>query len=163
VLWKRACLVHRESSDSDTRRRPRRDSSPKRKTRSHGDYPINDDASVTHILQVVFKNDFYINMLWRYRKQPAKGIYLTIQNLVTLFVRIPIWSLIGLTSLGRQSSNWSFQRSLYVRLVRHVMDLMYMSVHCGIRITPLFTIFQSRPIEVNARLYQDSWRTRCGS
>lgn len=64
-------------------------------------------------------------MLFKYTKQPAKGIYLATQILFTLLARLPIWCLLGASPIGRQKRTWSFKRALSVRFTKSILRVIY--------------------------------------
>ncbi|KAG6911110.1 hypothetical protein DXG01_003850 [Tephrocybe rancida] len=61
-------------------------------------------------------------MSHRYRHQPLKGIYLTVQFLSTL-VRIPLWVLLAIPRSWRPRESWSIKRTILVKFVRFFMGL----------------------------------------
>ncbi|KII95552.1 hypothetical protein PLICRDRAFT_86909 [Plicaturopsis crispa FD-325 SS-3] len=58
-------------------------------------------------------------MVFEYRRQPIRGIYLAYQLVVTLLVWIPLWTLISLPRPLRPRRSWPVRRCLMVRLLRH--------------------------------------------
>jgi hypothetical protein len=63
--------------------------------------------------------------LWKYAKQPSKGIFLTCQILFTLFARLPTWSVIGILAVGRQKRSWTYKRALSARFMRLILTVIY--------------------------------------
>ncbi|KAH0588382.1 hypothetical protein H2248_004239 [Termitomyces sp. 'cryptogamus'] len=61
-------------------------------------------------------------MLYRYRHQPLKAVYLTGQFIVTL-LRIPLWILLSIPRSWRPRKSWSLKRAVLVKFVRFFMGL----------------------------------------
>ncbi|KAF4563390.1 hypothetical protein EYR40_006886 [Pleurotus pulmonarius] len=57
------------------------------------------------------------------RYQPFKGLYLAIEVLFTLAIRIPTWTLLSLPRSWRPRRSWDIKRVIMVRLVKLFMDL----------------------------------------
>ncbi|KAF8897030.1 Alpha/Beta hydrolase protein [Gymnopilus junonius] len=67
-------------------------------------------------------------MPYAFRHQPLKGLYLVYQLITTLFVRFPLWVLFSIPRSLRGRKSWTFKRALWVRFLRHFMNL---SNHTG--------------------------------
>ncbi|KAF9451938.1 alpha/beta-hydrolase [Macrolepiota fuliginosa MF-IS2] len=59
-------------------------------------------------------------MAYPYRKQPFKTLYLTYEALTTLFVRIPLWILLGFPRSLRPRQSWDLKRTVMVNIIRHL-------------------------------------------
>ncbi|TDL22625.1 alpha beta-hydrolase [Rickenella mellea] len=62
-------------------------------------------------------------MIYNFRYQPLKSIYVTYAVLSVIFVRLPWWTLVSLISRPRPS--WTLKRAILVRLTRYFMGINY--------------------------------------
>ncbi|PFH51558.1 hypothetical protein AMATHDRAFT_142257 [Amanita thiersii Skay4041] len=62
-------------------------------------------------------------MSFAYRRHPLKGLYVIYQLLTTMFVRIPWWILLTIPQTWRPRKSWTIKRTIYVRLLRHLMSV----------------------------------------
>ncbi|KAF4581792.1 hypothetical protein EYR40_002810 [Pleurotus pulmonarius] len=57
------------------------------------------------------------------RYQPFKALYLSLELVFTLFVRIPVWTLLSIPRSWRPRRSWPISRVILVRLVKILMEL----------------------------------------
>ncbi|KAF9485002.1 alpha/beta-hydrolase [Pholiota conissans] len=62
-------------------------------------------------------------MPYAFRRQPLKGLYLTYQLILTLFVRFPLWTIFNIPRALRPKRTWSWKRAMLARLIRLVNGL----------------------------------------
>ncbi|KAH8828093.1 endoplasmic reticulum protein [Flagelloscypha sp. PMI_526] len=61
---------------------------------------------------------------YTFAKQPLKTLYLIYQVLTTVFVRVPIWTLIATLPWTRQRKSWTMKREVMVKIVRHLLSVV---------------------------------------
>ncbi|KAI0051795.1 alpha/beta-hydrolase [Auriscalpium vulgare] len=71
-------------------------------------------------------------MLFPFRHQPFKGLY-HIYILISLVIRIPLWTIAAAIPPLRPRRTWSFKRSFLIRVLKLI-------VHVGMKTDPFFTL-----------------------
>ncbi|KAK7053372.1 hypothetical protein VNI00_003998 [Paramarasmius palmivorus] len=61
-------------------------------------------------------------MALKYHRQPAKTIYVLYELVCTVFVKIPLWSLLAMPRSWRPIPSRSFTRTMSIHLLRHLID-----------------------------------------
>ena len=54
-------------------------------------------------------------MVFEYRNQPWRGIYIAYQSVLTVF-RIPVWILLSLPKTLRPRRSWTFKKTMQMRI-----------------------------------------------
>ncbi|KAF8633318.1 hypothetical protein AX17_004491 [Amanita inopinata Kibby_2008] len=62
-------------------------------------------------------------MLYAFRNQPLKAVYLSYQLLSTLLVRFPLWILFAIPKTWRPRKSWTISRTLHVNLIRKLLNV----------------------------------------
>ncbi|KAF9484993.1 alpha/beta-hydrolase [Pholiota conissans] len=62
-------------------------------------------------------------MPYAFRRQPLKGLYLTCQLILTLFIRFPLWTIFNLSRARRPKRSWTWKRAMLAKLINLVNDL----------------------------------------
>ena len=52
--------------------------------------------------------------------QPFKTVYLIIEGLTTILIRLPIWVVLALPKSNRPKRTWTFKRTMLHRFLRYL-------------------------------------------
>ncbi|EKM77135.1 hypothetical protein AGABI1DRAFT_77545 [Agaricus bisporus var. burnettii JB137-S8] len=82
-------------------------------------------------------------VIYKYGAQPWKALFITYAILTTLFVRIPLWTLLAIPRTLRPRRSWDIRRVLLVKLIRTVSEveenigrIIFSPDHRALKITP---------------------------
>lgn len=69
-------------------------------------------------------------MVYELRRQPFRGIYITIQLLQTYLIRMPIWVLLSLPKFLRPRPSWSVFKTFNTNYARVWSDIGPIAARC---------------------------------
>ncbi|KAF8183122.1 Alpha/Beta hydrolase protein [Pholiota molesta] len=59
-------------------------------------------------------------MPYAFRRQPLKGLYLTYQLILSIFVRFPLWAVFNIPRAFRPKRTWTWKRAMLANIIRLV-------------------------------------------